>query len=32
MDELIDRWAEDAYFHNLLSKLRLGLKRQSEAV
>ena len=32
VDELIDRWAEDAHFHNPLSELRLGLKRHSEAV
>ena len=32
MDELIDRWAEDAHFHNPLSKLRLGFKSHSKAV
>ena len=32
VDDLIDRWAHDVHFHNLLSKLRLGLERVSEAV
>ena len=32
VDELIDRWAHDVHFHNLLSKLRLGLERHSTAV
>ena len=32
VDELIDRWAHDVHCHNPLSKLRLELERQSEAV
>ena len=32
VDELIDRWAHDVHFHSPLPKLRLGLKRHTEAV